>query len=200
MYGTFALACLLVIVVFVTSKTYVQLAIATLLYPPLVYFALKILPRRTNAPAVVIQLPTRHTPGVEEADRKKVDVVDIDKRTFLKLIGTTGISFFLFSLFGRRLEALLFGKSFEGGANLIGTAPSGDQITQGTQSFEGYKISEVDDNVVSYYGFTNKNGAWLIMREDTQTSSFRYAKGETDFARSWSSRATLKYDYYFNLF
>lgn len=31
---------------------------------------------------------------------QKVDIIDVDKRTFLKFIGTAGISFFIFSLLG----------------------------------------------------------------------------------------------------
>ncbi len=198
-YSGLAVSFIITAFVFVTAKTYTQLIIAVLLYPLLAYFALRVLPRRNKvAPSITIQIPSRPMPKTNEDTRAKV-VADIDKRTFLKLIGTAGLSFFVFSLLGRRVESLLFGRAFESGVSTSGVAPS-DQASSAPQPLEGFKISEIDDGIVSYYGFTNKDGAWLIMREDTQASSFRYAKGERDFSRNWASRQKLKYDYYFNLF
>jgi hypothetical protein len=197
-YSGFAISSILLILAFVTARTYSQLAIAIIVYPLLAYFALRMLPRRPNhAPAITIEIPKRTTPKIDE-DRAQRVVADIDKRTFIKLIGTAGLSFFFFSLLGRRVESLFFGNTFQA-TNTSGTLPS-SQTPQSTQPFEGYKISEIDDGVVSYYGFINREGAWLIMQEDTRTSSFRYAKGNLNFSSNWSAREGLKYDYYFNLF
>ena len=118
-----------------------------------------------------------------------MEVADIDKRAFLKLIGATGISFFLFSLLGRRVEVPFFGRAVESGTNPVEGQPT-----------DGYKISEIDDNTITYYGFTNKDGAWLIMREDTEASSFRYVKGDLEFSGNWSNRENLKYDYFHEVF
>jgi hypothetical protein len=198
-YSGFAISTLLIILAFTTAKTYAQLSLAVLLYPLLVYFALKTFPRRNRqAPAITIQLPKRSVPKAEEIPTERV-VADIDKRTFIKLIGTAGISFFLFSLLGRRVENLLFGGALES-QTLQGSTTPNNQLAQSSQPFEGYKISEIDDGIISYYGFINKDGAWLIMSEDTQTSSFRYAKGSSNFSLNWRERQSLKYDYYYNLF
>lgn len=198
-YTGFAISSLLIILAFITAKTYTQLAIAILLYPMLAYFALRFFPRITHkAPAITIRIPARPAQRAEEVRRDKVDVADIDKRTFLKLIGAAGLSFFLFSLLGKRVEALLFGKAVESPTSPPG--PAEGEVTDTSLPTSGYRITEIDDSIVAFYGFTNKEGAWFIMREDTDTGSFRYSKGDSGFSRNWSNRKNLKYDYYHNLF
>lgn len=200
-YSGFVLASLLVVLVFVTAKSYSQLAFAAVLYPPLILSALNIFPRNpTRQPKITIQPP----PGLEN-DRSKTPkqkleptfVADIDKRAFIKLIGATGVSFFLFSLLGRRAESFFFGRTGQFGINQTG---SSDQTgLAGPSPTDGYKISEIDEGIITYYGFINKEGAWLIMREDSDTSNFRYVKGNSDFPGNWSNRENLKYDYFYNL-
>ena len=38
------------------------------------------------------------------------------------------------------------------------------------------------------------------MRIDTDTGSFRYVRGNSNFAGGWNNREHLKYDYYVNVF
>jgi hypothetical protein len=189
------------IFIFVTAKTYTQLGIAVILYPLLAYFALKVLPRKNaNTPAITIQIPSRPVQTAQGGKHEKVEVADIDKRTFLKLIGSAGISFLLFSILGRRLDSLLFGGALNSGINTGGTG-AGNQAAQAAQPTEGFKISEIDDSgAISYYGFVNQDGGWLIMKQDSDTSSFRYVKGNLNFSGNWGIRETLKYDYYYKLF
>lgn len=201
-YTSFAAASLLVVYAFLTAQSYTQLTVAVILFPALAYFALKVFPRNpqhgTSATVSIPAIPIRR---VEEVRTERVDVVDLDKRTFLKLVGTVGVSFFVFSLLGRKVGDMLFG-----GAAAPNTATSQSSAANGlnnpgpTSPGSGYNVTEIDENVVSYYGFTNKEGGWLIMREDTQTNSFRYAKGNSGFPNNWSNRENLKYDYYYNLF
>lgn len=204
-YSSLLIASLVVIAVFLTATTYTQLGIAVLLYPLLAYFAFKLLPRTTwKAPAITIRFPASSAPKADvetiNPKREQVEVADIDKRTFLKLIGAAGLSFFIFSLLGRRVETLLFGRSSELGMAGVEN-PTGDGIAGPEASPTGaYKISEIDDNIITYYGFTNASGGWLIMQEDTNTDSFRYAKGNSNFSGNWARREKLKYDYYHNLF
>ena len=211
-YGSFVIASLLVIILFVTATTYLQLALAVVLYPVLAYFAVKIFSRRQTEslpvpkPVKVQTGETPTTPSIEPAPvQTEQEIFDNDKRTFLKLVGATGIFFFVSSLLGKRMDSLLL--SGNGILNLnkvnnslTSTAPSVDAAPSGSLSSSGYNISEIDDGAVTYYGFTSKTGAWLIMREDTENSSFRYAKGSSDFPSNWSNRTGLKYDYYYNLF
>lgn len=206
-YSSFLIACLVVIVAFITSTTYIQLGIAIALYLPLTYFAFKAFAGKTRGgvnfkkPLITIQLPTKSPEKIREDERKKVEVADIDKRTFLKLIGVTGLSFFVFSLLGRRVDSLLFGNAPGSNTGSIGTINPGNQTGQAGSLTDGYKITDIDDNnTISYYGFTNPDGAWLIMQQDTQTSAFRYAKGNSGFSQNWGNRDKLKYDYYYKLF
>lgn len=212
-YTGLIIVTLFVVMLFVTSKSYAQLYAAVLLYPVLTYVTLKVFPRVDQDEYIQPTEPTNNiaikVPDKEKRDlkvmvpREKVEIVDIDKRTFLKLIGTAGVSFFLFSLLGRRAEDYIFNKTQGLGLSTpqqsnepsFGTSPQGGALPSNE-----YKISEIDDGLISFYGFVNKNGNWLIMREDTQENSFRYAKGETGFSKFWSDRTSLKYDYYHNLF
>lgn len=200
-YSTLAIATVFVVLVFLTSKSYAQLAVAIVLYPILAYFVLQVFPRMSSKkPLVTIKIPEfpQVTHTANQHSTRKAEVADIDKRTFLKFVGAAGLSFFLFSLLGNRVESFLFG----GASNPI-SAPSSTDDSVGSATglgTDGYKISEIDEGSVTYYGFTNKNGGWLIMREDTSTSSFRYTKGDSSFSRNWSNRKNLRYDYYSNLF
>ena len=189
-YVGFIIACVLVSLLFVTATTYIQLAGAVILYPVVAYFVMKTLPRKTKVvPAVAVQTV-----------RTQEEVADFDRRTFLKLVGATGIFFFVSSLFGKWAGALPLGKSLGLGGSIQGNSPTPEAGNSGSLAANGYQISEIDDGAVTYYGFTNLDGSWLIMKEDTETSSFRYVKGSSGFPGSWANRQNLKYDYYYNLF
>lgn len=204
-YSSLAIACLMVIAVFITATSYIHLAVATLLYPFLIFFAYKVLPLKAKRSAlkrpVVVerQMQTEtHTETQEEEKRSYVGVSDIEKRAFLKLIGATGLSFFLISIFGRRFETLLFGQNAAAPGSMVN--PLGGQGNIATVSpTDGYKISEIDNGLVGYYGFVNKNGGWLIMKEDTNSGSFRYTKGVANFPFNWNKRTNLRYDYFHDL-
>lgn len=196
-YPSFLVVGFLVAMIFVTAQNYTQLGVAVALYMLLAYFALKIFPRKAwKTPTIAIQSETKSARKAES-----VEITDIDKRAFLKLIGAAGISFFLFSLIGRRMPGFLGGA--QGVGNGTTTIQDGDGKTISPaerQPTDGYKISEIDDDVITYYGFINKDGAWLIMKEDTDGSSFRYAKGDGGFPSNWTRRENLKYDYFYNVF
>lgn len=200
-YLSFIVATAFVVYIFLTAKSYVQLAAASILYIPLAFFAYNLFQRGAGTSGIALGIPMplhpipvrqthkTHTPP-EKSD--KVDVVDIDKRTFLKLIGAIGLTFFVTSLFGRRAENILFqGASAPGRTS--GTTPE-------RLPADGYQISEIDESENAYYGFINKNGQWFIMKEDAETGSFRYTKGNSDFPGNWANRDGLYYDYYHNLF
>lgn len=148
---------------------------------------------------------------VEPVQAKKVEptksenamgIADIDKRVFLKLIGGVGLSLFIFSLFNKKAETLFF-------KNAPGVITGTVALEDGTgkkidparnQPTDGFSIAEIDDSIITYYGFTNKDGAWFVTREDTETGSFRYARGESNFPHNWTNRENLKYDYFNNVF
>ena len=205
-YLCLAISTILVIMVFLTAKTYTQLAIATALYPLIAYFAYSLFSRpqmkvqvqnqtAPNQQTPVVEAATTPTANTEIRSVNVVDVVDIDKRAFLKFIGATGLSFFIFSLFGRKIESLLFNQT---SPNLGGGAGNASGF-QG-QVTDRYRIAEIDDNEVAYYGFTAQDGSWFIMKEDPEDGSFRYIKGDSDFPKNWNNRKNLSYDYFHKVF
>jgi hypothetical protein len=204
-YTSFIVACTGVIVAFITATTYVQLAVAILLYPVLVFFAYKLIPIKTrhhSSAAEEAASPIQSAEVTMETKSGSVGISDIDKRVFLKLIGAAGVFLFFFSIFNKKAEGLFF-KNLPG--NVSGSVSlqdaAGNKINPAqSQPMDGYRITEIEDNVVSFSGFTNKDGAWVIMRVDTDTGSFRYSKGDSNFPGSWTNREKLKYDYFNNIF
>lgn len=212
LYIVLAILSIAVVLLFVTTKTYTQLGIAVIAYPILTFLIIKAIPRKTRKVLsnIVTQQPYGspvqpiNQTGAQMAalattqDLGLADDVDIDKRTFLKLVGATGIFFFAASLVGKWLGTLPFTQSPP-----LSMVPSkeveANPETEGGFSTNGYTITEIDEGLVSFYGFTNKSGGWLIMKEDSENNSFRYAKGDASFPNNWKARATLKYDYYYNL-
>ncbi len=201
-YSSFATASMAVVGTFLTSRTYLQLGVAVLLYPLLAYFAYRLFVRKTKkAPAITVQLPVKPAKKVEvetaKPQREDRGITDIDKRDFLKMIGAAGISFLLFSIFSKNSGPSLFGNKAE--STLKDSA--GKKIDPAErQPTDSYQISEIDGNFISFYGFTDKDGAWYIMKEDPDGGSFRYAKGESNFNDNWTNRKRLKYDYFHNIF
>ena len=203
-YPSFILACLVVIWVFITATTYVQLSVAVLLYPLLTFFVYKVFKGDSwrigrNHPkkhAAVIKPRVITEKKIAEAKEKNIVVADIDKRAFLKIVGASGAFFFLLSIFGRRAESLFLGQGFvQQNRDSIGNLPVNEPNTAKASPTEGYNISEIDDDLISYYGFINKQGGWFIMKGDTNTGSFRYTKGGSDLPNNWKNRKNLKYDY-----
>ncbi len=196
-YTCLALACILVVAIFITSTSYLQLILGIVLYPVVAYFGIKVL----NKDKVKIDtlLPKERK---KQAQSPEKESVDDEKRTFLKLVGTTGLFFFITSLLGNRVGNLLLGQASNQLAPVGSQQDLGAPVASGTGSLSasGYNISEIDEGVSTYYGFTSKTGGWLIMKQDTDTSSFRYAKGDVNFPAGWNNRENLKYDYYYNLF
>lgn len=199
-YSGLIVAGVLVVITFITATNYTQLAIATLLYPPLMYYVFKYFPAKSqNEPSekLVVALQPVNNP---DPTKREVDIVDIDKRAFLKLVGAAGFSFFLFSIFTKKVEGLLLGNSTGSGSSVLEDR-TGNQINPAEKEpTDGYKISEIDNNESTYYGFINKDGGWYVMKEDPDSGSFRYVRGDTDFPGNWARRENLTYDYFHNVF
>ena len=108
----------------------------------------------------------------------------------------------MFSLFTKKAEAAFFG-SVPGPGTISIKDTTGAKIDPAVKHpTDGYKISRLDDSSPAYYGFTNKDGAWFIMKEDAN-GSYTYAVGSTAFATNWSNRANeimVDYGEYFEKF
>lgn len=184
------LAAIAVTVLFVTSTSYIQLVIASLLYPPIAYlifsgFSIK---ENTAQPA-----PINTNNPVMTSPTPPVEVIDFDKRAFLKLVGAAGLSFFVFSFLSKRLEGAIFNKDSS-------LNSKNETSASASTATDGYKVNEIDSGEISYYGFVNENGEWYIMREDSNTGSFRYTRGKSEFAKNWENRESFDYGYYHKVF
>lgn len=203
-YCSFIIASLVVVATFMTATTYAQLVLAILLYPLLVFFAFKVFPRKmkvyskkevNSEPSEPVELTTE-----VEAKKEKLDVADIDKRVFLKLVGGIGFSLLLYSIFNKKVEGL-FSKSLPGSGDFSLRGIDGNKINPAqSQPTDGYRLSEIDDGAIAYYGFIKQGGNWYIMKVETDIGSIRYTRGDFNLPRSWANRENLKYDYFSNIF
>ena len=205
-YYNFIIVSLMVIVGFVSAQSYPQVIAAGFFFPIFIYFGLKVFPRRNRAIhlpgiATVETVPIKAGVLKEDEDIRelKKEGVDIDRRMFLKLIGSAGASVFLFSLFTKKAEAAFFGSVPGPGAVTIKDTTGAKIDPAVKHPTDGYKISRLDDSSPAYYGFTNKDGEWFVMKEDAD-GNYTYAVGTTDFGTNWTGRAGLSYGEYFEKF
>lgn len=214
LYYSFIITTLMTITGFISAGSMAQVASAMLFMPMAIYFGVRVMPSRKKAihiPEQIINPSNRKAKFLADDLESTIKVkevlatgpskeltkvkVDNDRRAFLKLIGSAGLSIFVFSLFTKKAEAAFFG-------SVPGPGTIGIKDTTGTlidpaknQPTDGYRISQLDDSSPAYYGFTNKDGNWFIMKEDS-SGNYRYAKGSSSFATNWTGRAGLSYDYF----
>lgn len=210
-YTSFVAASLTDAAIFVTATTNIQLVVAVVLYLPLTYFAFKLFPRKARSEQPALQkgnVPQHTVPTkdiVENAITQQhviedVEVSDINKRAFLKLIGATGISFFISSLFSRKLGTNILGRAEDPGMTKIQN-PAGNIINPAEHHpTDNYRVSEVDYGVSTFYGFIDRGEGWFIMKEDINAGTYRYVKGNINFRDNWNNREDLKYDYFNRVF
>ncbi len=199
LYYGFIVVTIMTISGLIGAKNIPQLISGVIFLPLAGYFVLQVLPKKRqaiNIPAIVLE-PKKLKQLKKQAKHKepaiKLPRIDVDKRQFLKLIGSAGLSLFLFSIFAKKAEAAFFG-SVPGPGTVALKDTAGVQIDPAIKTpTDGYKISQIDDSSPAFYGFVEKNGAWFIMKEDS-SGNYRYTKGATTFSTSWTNRATLTYD------
>lgn len=77
----------------------------------------------------------------------------------------------------------------------------GEAVKMQTDSVGRYRISDIDDvGSTQYYGYTDESGRWYIMRFDTTAKQMRYTKGLPEYPTNWSSRVSLTYQYFDQVF
>ncbi len=203
-YCCFALAALIVAGVFITATSYIQLGLAIILYPILAFIVYKtFLVEESTSVRPVATVAATVVPAVSDtkhAGREILGISDTDKREFLKFVGATSVALLLYTIVSKIPKGPL-SKTMSGSENtVVQNIPGGDYKQNPPHQSSGYSISEIDDDIISFYGFINKGGQWYIMRVDTDAGSVRYIQGENDFSKSWAKRKELKYDYSNNIF
>lgn len=199
LYYSFIVSCILVITGFLSVKSLSELVSSLLFSPLLFYLGSQVLPKKKAALFLPEVIPppelARHIPTNQTIKKG----LDNDRRIFIKLIGSAGLSLFLFSIFSKKAHGAFFG-SVPGPGTVTLKDISGNQIDPAqNHPTDGYKISELDDSSPAYYGFLEKGGAWYILKEASD-GTYRYVKGASSFSTNWTNRASLSYDYYHNVF
>jgi hypothetical protein len=59
----------------------------------------------------------------------------------------------------------------------------------------GYDIADIKlaESGYDYYGFTNPDGSWRILRKKTDGTEFRFAIGKAEYTTNFAIRDTLTY-------
>lgn len=207
-YYDFIIVSLVVLAGFLNAQSYIDLVFVIPFIPLVAYFGIFIFPRRNRAIILpqkislkkaplaapleqnVVKPPARFAArrAVEgEILEERKEGLDLNRRVFLKLIGSAGLSVFFFALFTKKAEAAFFG-SVPGPGTLKIKDKAGNQIDPAEkQPTDGYNISRVDDSTPAYYGFIDKESNWFIMKEGSD-GTYLYAKGSSDFAGNWALR------------
>ena len=162
-----------------------DLVYAIVFLPIFVFFlqTLKNRPKKTSAKNVV-----------------ESDVIDDSKRKFLKIATGAGImGLGMFFLNRKKAQAAFFG-SVPGPGTVAVKDSTGAKIDPAmNQPLDGYSISNIDTSTsVHYYGFINRNGDWYIIKEDTDSNTLLYARGDSGYATDdWLTWAgSQNYDYF----
>lgn len=196
-YYSFIIVSLMVITSLISANTTSQLISASIFYPLFIYFGLLVWPKKRHV--IAPQPKPIQKDLISAIDGQVISTkgnYDLDRRAFLKLIGSAGATVFFFSMFSKKAEAAFFG-SMPGSSSTVALKDStGATVDPAIKSpTDGYRITQVDDSDPAYYGYVNKTGNWFIMKEDN-TGGYRYAKGDTSFSTNWTNRAALSYDYF----
>lgn len=211
LYYVFILTTIMTVMGFVTATSVPQFFSAVLFFPLALYFWLLIVPKRNKKlPVLTETLPVEiHVKAKEKKSTKHEKEIegevlsetigknfDMDRRMFLKLIGSTGITLFLFSIFTKKAQATFFG-SVPGPGTMMLKDTTGSQVDPAVKHpTDGFTLAQLDDGVSeTYFGYLNKDGAWYILKEDS-SSNYRYAKGASGFPTNWTNRAILSYGYF----
>lgn len=194
-YYNFIIVSAMVLSGFLGVATIPQLISASLFFPLFIYFGLLILPKERKA----LVIPQKASSKAQLTKKSKVDdeVVelkktkgnfDLDRRAFIKLIGSAGLSLFMLSIFTKKAQAAFFG-SVPGPGTVAIKDTTGTPIDPAIKHpTDGYRIAELDDSTPAYYGFMDKNGNWFILRDDNGT--YKYLTGSSGFSTAWTNRAT----------
>ena len=219
-YYNFIVTGTIVLIGFLGAENYFQLATATIFYPLALYFGFLVLPRKGKAivhPALIRPVeetvagkPKKKAAGdvgeiktdVVELKRQKGEGFDLDRRAFLKLIGSAGMSVFMLSVFTKKAQAAFFG-SVPGPGTVAIKDTTGTPIDPAEKHpTDGYRISAIDDSSPAFYGFINKSGSWFIMKEADDGEYLYYKKtvGDDNFQTEWPNRAGFVYNYFDEIF
>ncbi len=203
------LACLFLMIVGIFSARSTNQLLSAFIYLPLVFFfgtrvydfylesaSGKSPAKKLDTTALKVETKSISLPSDPEILK---GIKDKDKRLFLQLIGTTGISLLIMALFSRKARDTFLG----GGAisEAVSIKDSTGKIIDPSKEHptSGYSIANIDDtHVPAYYAFLKTDGTWYIMQNTS--GAFLYAKGNANYSSNWEIRDKLHYDFYNKVF
>ena len=206
---SFFICLLLMVSGIFSAKTSSQLLNSFIYLPLIFYFGLRLLrstpTRKASRPSEKTTVDSAQAlvraKSIAAIDPEPVaGVPDNNKRIFLKLMGSAGISLVLMALFTKKAQASFFGSS-PVGPGVVGVKDiAGVRIDPAEKKpTDGYAITDIDDaGTPAYYGFVKKTGAWYILKNTS--GAFLYAKGASGYSANWTGRAALTYDYFNTVF
>lgn len=172
-----------------------------------------------DAPQVNVTAPDVDLKGVEKAVSKlsaafKAAVsqlpppVEIPETDFQPLLDSwEGISEQLLSIENAtRMKPLPGSMTIRHNNQAVSSAnplPITGSITTTPGPTDAYEIADSDTvSTTKYYGFTDADGNWYILRENTTNGTYRYAKGAAAdvYPTQWTNRAALNYVYFYEAF
>ena len=64
-----------------------------------------------------------------------------------------------------------------------------------TKIIDGASVADIanGEGGYNYYGYVRENGEWIIMRENTAQTEYRFARGASDYTTAWTNRASKDY-------
>jgi hypothetical protein len=192
-YYCFIITSTVVSLSFLSSRTLPQFASALFFSPMALYFLVLVWPRHKEALLVSEGgKVAQERSGVKSLLAPAINI-DVDRRNFLKLIGSAGILALILGVFSKRSGIPSLWGNVGSYESLTIKDSSGNIIDPAERSpTEGYHICCIDDAVPAYFGFTDKDGAWFIMKE-TEDGHYLYFKGDSGFDASWDKRGKLNY-------
>ncbi len=199
-YYCFIVTTTVVSLSFFSSLNIPQFVSSLIFSPMAFYFLLLVWPRRKEALLLSKGGRTAYKQSESKSLLAPTGKLDVDRRNFLKLIGSAGILAVILGIFSKRSTIPSFLGNVDSLESVTLKNTSGNIINPAESSpTEGYNISQIDDSIPSYFGFVNKDGGWFIMREG-EDEAFLYTKGDSNFTINWSNRAKLKYNYFDGVF
>jgi len=199
-YYCFIVTTTVVSLSFLSSFSFPQFLSSLIFSPMALYFLLLVWPRRKEALLVSESPRTAGKQSEFKSLLAPAPKLDVERRDFLKLIGSAGILAVILGLFSKRPGIPAFLGNVDSLESVTLKDTSGNVINPAESSpTEGYNIAQIDDSIPSYFGFINKDGGWFIMREG-EDEAFLYTKGDSSFTINWSNRAKLNYNSFDGVF
>jgi hypothetical protein len=216
-YYNFIIVTTITLVGFVNANNIQQLIIAMMFFPVMTYFAMIVAPRRNkalkipeNAVKPASKLRKKANSEKEPDEEKPMELkklseqesLDMDRRAFVKLIGSAGLSVFFLSLFTKKAQAAFFGSA--PGPGIVSLKDSTGTVIDPAVKHptDGYRVYKIDDSAaIVYYGFKDKDGNWFILEDDSGTYMYAVGTYNDSFDDAWATKnTTLSYSLYEDVF